>query len=142
MYPRITVVALGVYDLARSRRFYCDGLGWRPSSQSDNDIVFIDAGGIVLELYLHEALAADAGLDPKGGGFGGIVLARNVASAAEVDLVVGIAERAGATILKAPQPASWGGYSGYFSDPDAHPWEITYNPMWGFDSAGAVVLPE
>jgi catechol 2,3-dioxygenase-like lactoylglutathione lyase family enzyme len=138
---RLTVVTLGVSDLARSRRFYCEGLGFSPSSASNDHIVFLDAGGVVLALYRRDLLAKDAQLSPKGSGFGGIALARNVRTKAEVDAALEAARRAGAKVLKPAQEAFWGGYSGYFADPDGHPWEVAYNPHWKLDAAGRVMLP-
>jgi uncharacterized glyoxalase superfamily protein PhnB len=103
--------------------------------------VFVDAGGVVLALYRRKLLADDANLSPEGSGFGGVTLARNVGSPAEVDAALDTAKKAGASILKPAQGAFWGGYSGYFADPDGHPWEVAYNPHWGLDAAGRVVLP-
>jgi catechol 2,3-dioxygenase-like lactoylglutathione lyase family enzyme len=126
--PGLTVITLGVSDLARSRRFYCDGLGFSP-------------GGVVLALYPRDLLAKDAQLSPKGSGFGGVTVARNVGTKAEVDAALDAARAAGAKILKPAQEAFWGGYSGYFADPDSHPWEVAYNPHWKLDAEGRVVLP-
>lgn len=140
MKARISVITLGVSDLPRSRRFYCEGLGWKASSTSSEHIVFIDMGGIVLGLYPRDLLAADATLSP-GSGFGGVTLAQNVGSKAEVDAALRVAVEAGATLLKPAADTFWGGYSGYFADPDCHPWEVAYNPFWGLDEAGSVVLP-
>jgi hypothetical protein len=137
--PHLTVVTLGVSDLARSRRFYCEGLGFSPSSASNDHIVFLDAGGVVLALYPRELLAKDAQLSPKGSGFGSIT--RNVGTKAEVDSAIESARKAGAKILKPAQEAFWGGYSGYFADLDGHPWEVAYNPHWKLDADGRVVLP-
>jgi catechol 2,3-dioxygenase-like lactoylglutathione lyase family enzyme len=139
--PRLTVVTLGVSDLARSRRFYCEGLGFAASSTSSEHIVFIDAGGVVLALYPRDLLAHDAQVPAEGSGFGGISLARNVTTEGEVDAALEVARRAGATILKPAQKVFWGGYSGYFADPDGHPWEVVYNPHWKLDDEGRVVLP-
>jgi uncharacterized protein len=139
--PRVTVVTLGVSDLARSLRFYCEGLGFSPSSASNDHIVFLDAGGVVLALYPRELLAKDAQLSPEGSGFGGITVARNVGTKAEVDAALEAARNAGAKILKSAQEVFWGGYSGYFADPDGHPWEVAYNPHWKLDAEGYVVLP-
>jgi uncharacterized protein len=139
--PRLTVVTLGVHDLARSRSFYCDGLGFRASSGSNESIVFMDAGGAVLALYRRKLLADDANIPTEGSGFGGVTLARNVGSKAEVDAALVAAKKAGASILKPAHEAFWGGYSGYFADPDGHPWEVAYNPHWKLDAAGRIVLP-
>jgi catechol 2,3-dioxygenase-like lactoylglutathione lyase family enzyme len=141
MTPRLTVVTLGVSDLARARRFYCDGLGWRASSTSSEHIIFIDVGGVVLALYPRDQLAEDAELSPMGSGFGGITLAHNVASKADVDAALEAARRAGARILKPAQEVFWGGYSCYFADPDGYPWEVAHNPHWKLDADGRVMLP-
>jgi catechol 2,3-dioxygenase-like lactoylglutathione lyase family enzyme len=142
MNARITVVTLGVADLGRSRQFYCEGLGWRASSASNDHIVFIDAGGVVLGLYPKSLLAEDAKLDPAGSGFGGVTLAQNVGSKAEADAALEAARKAGAKILKPAEDTFWGGYSGYFADPDGYPWEVAFNPHWPLDAGGQVVLPE
>jgi catechol 2,3-dioxygenase-like lactoylglutathione lyase family enzyme len=142
MEPRLTVVTLGVRDLERSRRFYETGLGFRAHPSSNEHIVFLDAGGVVLALYSRAALAEDAGVDASGSGFGGVALARNVASKNAVDDAITRAREAGATILKSPTEVFWGGYSGYFADPDGHPWEVAYNPHWTIGDDGSVVLPD
>ena len=142
MNPCLTVITLGVSDLARARKFYCDGLGFRPSSSSNEHIVFLRAGAIVLSLYSRESLAQDAHLPADGSGFGGIALARNLGSKAEVDQALAVAQQAGARILKPAQEVFWGGYSGYFADPDGHPWEVAYNPHWTLSPAGLVELPD
>jgi predicted lactoylglutathione lyase len=138
--PRLTVVTLGVQDLTRSRTFY-EGLGFRPSSSSNESIIFMDAGGVVIGLYRRELLADDANISSEGSGFGGVTLARNVDSKAQVDGALDVAKKAGATILRPAQEAFWGGYSGYFADPDRHTWEVAYNPHWKLDADGRVVLP-
>ncbi len=140
--PTLTVVTLGVQDLARSRAFYCDGLGFRVARGSNESIVFMDAGGVVLALYRRKLLADDANVSTEGSGFGGVTLARNVRSKAEVDAALDMARKAGAVILKPAQDAFWGGYSGYFADPDGHPWEVAYNPYWKLDARGRVLLGE
>ncbi len=139
MDQRLSVVTLGVADLARSRQFYEDGLGWKRGN-TDGEIAFYQVGGMVLALYSHTALAADAKLESEGTGFGGITLAFNVGARAEVDAVLAEAKGAGATILKAGEDAFWGGYSGYFADPDGHPWEVAWNPHWTLDADGSVRL--
>jgi hypothetical protein len=138
--PRLTLVTLGVQDLRRSRAFY-DGLGFRASNSSNESIVFMDAAGVVLALYRRKLLADDANVPAEGSGFGGVTLARNVGSKAEVDAAIDVVKTAGATILNPAQEAFWGGYSGYFADPDGHPWEVAYNPHWTLDADGRVVLP-
>jgi catechol 2,3-dioxygenase-like lactoylglutathione lyase family enzyme len=142
MHPSLSVITLGVEDLQRSRRFYCEGLGFRAARGSDENIVFLQAGGVVLGLYPRKLLAEDAMLPHAGSGFGGITLARNVASKAEVDAALEQAERAGARILKSAREVFWGGYSGYFADPDGHPWEVAYNPYWELGEDGQVKLPD
>ena len=139
MDQRLSVVTLGVADLARSRKFYEDGLGWKRGN-TEGEIAFYQLGGMVLALYSHAALAADAKLESEGTGFGGITLAFNVRERAEVDAVLAEAKGAGATILKAGEDAFWGGYSGYFADPDGHPWEVAWNPHWTLDADGSVRL--
>jgi catechol 2,3-dioxygenase-like lactoylglutathione lyase family enzyme len=141
MEQRISLITLGVADLARSRRFYLDGLGWRASSAGNEHVVFIDAGGVILGLYGRAALAEDMGVAPEGRGFAGFSLAHNVRTREEVDRVLARAQAAGARVLKPAQEAFWGGYSGYFADPDGHPWEVAHNPHFPLDAAGRVQLP-
>jgi catechol 2,3-dioxygenase-like lactoylglutathione lyase family enzyme len=138
---RLNIVALGVADLARTRRFYCEGLGWRESSAGNESICFIDAGGVVLGLYGREALAEDVGVSAEGSGFAGFTLAHNAASEADVDRVLAEAVEAGATLVKPGQKVFWGGYSGYFSDPDGYLWEVAHNPFFPLDEDGKVQLP-
>lgn len=141
MEQRISIITLGVADLERSRRFYLEGLGWTASSAGNEHIVFIAAGGVVLGLYGREALAEDMQVAAAGRGFAGFSLAHNVRSRAEVDRVIASAKAAGATVLKPGQEAFWGGYSGYFADPDGHPWEVAWNPHFPLDADGRVLLP-
>jgi catechol 2,3-dioxygenase-like lactoylglutathione lyase family enzyme len=141
MEQRLTVVTLGVASIDRARRFYCEGLGWRASSASSENIVFIAAGGVVLGLYPRNSLAEDAHLPAAGSGFGGITLAHNVRSKADVDAVLVVAVAAGAKLLKPAQDVFWGGYSGYFADLDGHPWEVAFNPHWPLMTDGRVALP-
>jgi catechol 2,3-dioxygenase-like lactoylglutathione lyase family enzyme len=141
MEQRLTVITLGVSDVARARAFYCDGLGWTAAPSSNDDIVFIPVGQIVLALYPRQLLAEDARLPPGGGGFDGVTLAQNVATKAEVDAALAKAAQAGARISKPAEEVSWGGYSGYFLDLDGHAWEIAYNPLWGLTPDGRVSLP-
>ncbi|CAO3416624.1 VOC family protein [Azospirillum doebereinerae] len=142
MEPRISLVTLGVADLARSRRFYEQGLGWTPSPAGNDNVTFYQLGGMALGLFGRAALAEDAHLPDAGdpARFGGITLAQNVRSKAEVDSVLALAERAGARILKPGQDVFWGGYSGYFADPDGHPWEIAWNPFFTLDATGNMTL--
>jgi catechol 2,3-dioxygenase-like lactoylglutathione lyase family enzyme len=140
--PRLSLVTLGVSDLARSRAFY-ERLGWRAGGPTDENVVFFQAGGMILGLWSRDSLAEDAGLAPgTGDGFGGIALAHNVRSKAEVDAVMAEAEAAGARILRPAQDVFWGGYTGYFADPDGHPWEVAWNPGFPMDANGGVRLPD
>lgn len=142
MEQRLSLVTLGVADLARARAFYADGLGWTPTDVGSEEIVFFQLAGIAFGLYGRDDLAADAGLDDaSGSGFGGIALAHNTRTREEVDTVLALAERAGATIVKPAEDAFWGGYSGYFADPDGHLWEIAWNPGFAIDADGHVHLP-
>ena len=140
MEQRLSVVTLGVADLERSRRFYEEGLGWRRANASD-EVVFYQVGGMVLALYPRDALAEDAHLSAEGGGFGGITLAYNARDRREVDAVLAEAAAAGATLLKPAQDVFWGGYAGYFADPDGHPWEVAWNPHWPLGDDGSVRIP-
>ncbi len=138
MEPRISLVTLGVADLQRSRTS-CEALGWSGTSP-DGEVVFIQAGPMVLALWDRTLLAADSAVH-DGGGWGGVTLAHNVASPAEVDAVLGEAEAAGATIGRPGTATAWGGYSGVFVAPDGHPWEVAHNPSWPLGEDGAVRLP-
>jgi uncharacterized protein len=132
MQGRLHVISLGVENVARARAFYCEGLGFAPCKGTNAHIVFLDAGGVVIALYNCAALAQEVSLANGANAerFGGVALARNVASKSDVDTLLERARVAGARILKPAQEASWGGYSGYFADLDGHPWEIAYNPKW------------
>ena len=141
MEPRISFVTLGVKDVGNSRKFY-EALGFRASGASKAEIAFFDLGGIVLSLFGLDALASDAGVPASKHGFSGISLAHNVNSEAEVDQVLNEAISAGGKLLKPGQKVFWGGYSGYFADPDGHLWEVAYNPFITLDAAGRVTLPE
>lgn len=134
MDPRISIVTLGVADLDRSREFYRDGLGL-PEREQEGDIAFFELQGTWLALYPWDELADDATVDPDGSGFRGVTIAHNAESRDAVDDVMQEAKDAGATIVKDAQDAFWGGYSGYFSDPDDHLWEVAWNPHWEFDDA-------
>ena len=140
MDQRISMVTLGVSDLSRSRAFY-EGIGWVPSGESTEDVVFFQAGGLVLGLWSRDELAADSGV-VDGGGWGGVTLAHNVRSPREVDEVVESARNAGAHVVREPAETFWGGYSGAFTDPDGHPWEVAHNPGWRLSDNGSVVLPD
>lgn len=140
MEQRVSLVTLGVSDLARSRAFY-EELGWVPSSQSTDDVVFFQAGGMVLGLWDRAQLAEDSGIADSGG-WGGVTLAHNVRSPEDVDRVISEARAAGAEIPREPSATFWGGYSGVFIDPDGHPWEVAHNPGWPLDDDGSVLLGE
>lgn len=143
MTAAISLITLGVADIARATRFY-EALGFALSrSQSRESVSFFRAGGVVLALFGRAALAEDAALaDTPRGPFGGITLARNLPSKAAVDTAFADALAAGATALKPPQAVFWGGYSGYVADPDGYPWEVAHNPGFALDAEGRVVLPE
>ena len=129
MKPRISMITLGVQDLERSIAFYEHGLGF-PRMDCPPSVAFFTLNGSWLGLYGHDALAEDATVSAQGGGFKGVTLAHNVESEAAVDAVVEQAVAAGATLIKKPQTVFWGGYSGYFADPDGHLWEIAHNPLF------------
>ena len=141
MKPSISVVTLGVDDLGRSLEFYKNGLGWPTTAAKDDPIAFFQLNGAILALYDRSSLAEDANVGPRGSGFSGMTLAQNVGSEEEVDEIFSHVAKLGAKIPKKPQKASWGGYSGYFEDPDGHLWEVAYNPYWKLDRKGNVVLP-
>ena len=140
MEPRLTLVTLGVRDLPRSRAFY-QALGFKASKAGDEKVFFFEAGGVVLAVYGRVALADDAHVDEVGSGFAGVSLAHNARSEAEVDAVLAEAVKAGAQLLKPAQKVFWGGYSGYFADPDGHVWEVAFNPHFPLDAAGRLQLP-
>lgn len=142
MEPRISLITLGVSDLPRARKFYVEGLGWPISSASvSGEVVFLKLSGIVLALWGREALAQDMARPRDDGGGARVALAHNARSRAEVDAIFAQAERAGASILKRPKDTSWGGYSGYFADPDGHAWEVAWNPSFPFAEDGSIVIP-
>jgi catechol 2,3-dioxygenase-like lactoylglutathione lyase family enzyme len=138
--PRLSFVTLGVADVAKSRTFY-EALGFAASAASEAAVTFFDAGGVVLALFGREALAEDAGAELAPPGRTNVALAHNVRSEAEVDGVLSEAVAAGARLLKPGQKTFWGGYSGYFSDPDGHIWEVAHNPFMPLDENGRVTLP-
>ncbi|MEJ2455082.1 MAG: VOC family protein [Candidatus Thiodiazotropha sp.] len=129
MQPRISMITLGVADLERSIRFYRDGLGL-PQMESPPSVAFFTLNGSWLGLYGREALAEDAMVSAQGSGFPGFTLAHNVTSEAEVDTLLEQAVAAGAQLIKPGQKVFWGGYSGYFSDPDGFLWEVAHNPLF------------
>ncbi len=127
-------------DFAKSLSFYKDGLGWQTDAKPTDTVAFIQLSGLVLGLYPKHLLAEDATVPHDGKGFTGITLAHNVGSETEVDQVLQEAEQAGARIVKPAQKTSWGGYSGYFADPDGYLWEVAHNPFWGLHEDGRVIL--
>lgn len=137
MERRVSVITLGYTDFERSRRFY-DALGWAGPSP-DGEVIFIQAGPMVVALWDRALLAADSEVDDTGG-WGGITLAQNVRSPAEVDAVLLEAQAAGGTIRRAGGRTEWGGYNGIFHDPDGHAWEIAHNPIWTLADDGSVTL--
>ena len=139
MDQRVSVITLGVDDLEYSRRFY-EALGWETKAEADADVVFFQAGALIVALWDRTKLADDSGVDDDGR-FGGVVLALNVASREEVDEAIVHAEAAGAAITRRPAETFWGGYSGCFVDPDGHPWEIAHNPHWTLQDNGSITLP-
>ncbi|HEY1318354.1 MAG TPA: VOC family protein [Gaiella sp.] len=138
MDQRLSLVTLGVRDLGRARRFY-QAMGWRTGATPDDDVVFFQAGGMIVALWGRAELAEDSAVEDAGG-WGGVTLAYNVSSPAEVDAVVDEARAAGATIGREPGNTFWGGYSAVFLDPDGHPWEIAHNPHWTVGPDGSTTL--
>lgn len=139
MEQRLSLVTLGVADLGRAARFYEEGLGWRRGTNNDG-VVFFQTPGTIVALWPRAELAADVGVPAEGSGFGGVALAFNARSREEVDAVLAEAKAAGARIVKRAAEAFWGGYSGYFADPDGHLWEVAFNPFWTITDDGRVVL--
>jgi catechol 2,3-dioxygenase-like lactoylglutathione lyase family enzyme len=140
MNQHLHLVTLGVKSMEVSRKFYIETLGWKPSSSSNEDITFFQAGGIVLSIFQREKLAEDALVRPDGAGFAGFTLAYNARSEAEVDEIIRDLKSKGVKILKEPQKVFWGGYSSYFADPDGNCWEVAYNPFFPFDQNGNLKL--
>ncbi len=138
MEQRVSLITLGVSDLERARRFY-EELGWTTGAAPSDDVVFFQSGGMIVALWDRGSLADDSGVVDSGG-WGGVTLAHNVRSPGAVDEVLGEAERAGATIVRAGGETFWGGYSGVFVDPDGHPWEVAHNPHWTIADDGSVRL--
>lgn len=140
MTLRLSLVTLGVADVAASTAFY-RALGLEPGGASEAAVTFFDMDGVILALYGRDALAEDAGVAAVGGGFSGITLAWNCAGTAEVDAALTLAVAAGGRLIKPAEKVFWGGYSGYFADPDGHLWEVAHNPFFPFDERGALRLP-
>jgi predicted lactoylglutathione lyase len=135
---RVSLITLGVSDLGRARRFY-EALDWKTGADPEDDVAFFQAGDMVLALWNRAKLAEDSAVE-DGGGWGGVTLALNLGSPAEVDAVIEEARSAGATIGREPAETFWGGYSGIFIDPDGHPWEVAHNPHWTITEDGGVRL--
>jgi predicted lactoylglutathione lyase len=140
MEQRLSLVTLGVRDVARSRTFY-DALGWRAADFKAQDVVFYQLGGILLALYGRSALAEDAGLADSELGFSGVSLSYNCRDRGEVDAVLALAIRSGGRLLKPAKDAFWGGYFGHFADPDGHLWEVAWNPSFPISADGSITLP-
>lgn len=138
MDQRVSLITLGVGDLVRSRAFY-EGLGWKTGAEPGDDVVFFQAGGLIVALWDRRMLAEDSGVR-DGGGWGGVTLAYNVRSHGEVDAVLTEAAAAGAKIARPGAETFWGGYSGVFIDPDGLPWEVAHNPHWTLHDDGSVAL--
>ena len=139
MEPRLSLITLGVADVPRARKFY-EALGFKAGSGSQESVTFFPGGGVVLALFGRAALADDAGVADSAPGFAGIALAHNARSEADVDKALAEAVAAGAKLIKPAGKTFWGGYAGYFADPDGHLWEVAYNPYFTLDAAGRVVL--
>ena len=138
MKQRVNLITLGVGDLGRARRFY-EALGWSTGAAPDDVVVFFQAGEMVLALWDRGRLAEDSAV-ADGSGWGGVTLALNFGSPAEVDAAIEEARSAGATIGREPAETFWGGYSGIFIDPDGHPWEVAHNPHWTVTESGGIEL--
>ena len=140
MEPRLSLVTLGVADLPRARAFYENVVGWK-AAPSPPEIAFFDLDGVVFSLLPHDELAKDfGGTNESTKGYQGFALAHNVRSQEEVDAIFTRLKANGANIVRAPHKAPWGGYSGYFADPDEHKWEIAFNPYWTIRGDGRIVM--
>ena len=140
MEQRVSLITLGVTDLDRAKKFY-EALGWTSGAKEADDVVFFQAGGMVVSLWGRDQLAADSAVE-VGSGWGGIALAYNTRSEKDVDDVIEEARAAGATIGREPGETFYGGYSGVFIDPDGYPWEVAHNPRWTIEKDGSVTLPK
>lgn len=137
---RVTLITLGVTDLERSKAFY-GALGWTPTSEMPGQVVFYQINGMVLGFFGLEPLAHDQGRPDAKLGTGAMTLAQNFTTDADVDAAYALAIKSGATALKAPEKVFWGGYSGYYADPDGHVWEVAQNPFWTLSDDGSLTLP-
>jgi uncharacterized protein len=133
MRQKLNLITLGVSDLEKSVEFYEKGLKWKKSSSSTDKLALFPLGGMLLALYPRKLLAEDATVEDNPTGFSGITFSHNAKSECEVDEVIEEVKNLGAEIVKPPQKVFWGGYSGYFKDPDGHLFEVAHNPLWGFD---------
>jgi catechol 2,3-dioxygenase-like lactoylglutathione lyase family enzyme len=140
MEPRVSLITLGVADIARARRFY-EALGWTASGAGNEHVVFFQLGGLIMSLYGRDALAEDAQSPGPGSGFGNVTLGYNVRARDDVAKALGEAAAAGAAILKSAQDVFWGGHHGYFADPDGHCWEVAWNPHFPIEDDGTINLP-
>ncbi|MDX8340935.1 VOC family protein [Draconibacterium sp. IB214405] len=140
MKPRLNIITLGVNDLNKSKQFYKEALGWGPTKDSDDNIVFFNHGGIILGLYPINKLAEDAELSAVRNGFSGVTLAINLdTKEAVTELYKTVIENGGSSLVK-PRDTFWGGYDAYFADPDGHSWEIAWAPFWKFDEQGSLIM--
>ncbi len=137
---KLSLITLGVEDVGRSRAFY-EGLGWRAAAFDNPGVAFFDMNGVILSLFGRAALAADAHVADDGAGFRAAALAINLDSAAAVDTAMAEIAAKGGRIVKPAQKVFWGGYAGYFADPDGHLWEVAHNPFWPMDANGRPQLP-
>ncbi|RAN79703.1 glyoxalase [Bacillus sp. SRB_336] len=143
MQQQLNFITLGVRDVGRSRSFYVDGLGWTPRLEVPGDVIFLQVNhGLVLSLWSRAQMAAELGVseDKLQAGASPLTLSHNVGSPGEVDAVVRQAREAGADVVHPPRQQAWGGYSGYFADPDGFRWEVAFNPTWAVDDAGNVTV--
>lgn len=145
MEQHVTFISLGVSDVARTRDFYVTGLGWKPHFEVPGEVIFLQVNhGLILSLWNRAAMAAELGCDPaqleSSAGIVPVTLSQNLGSPEEVDAVLGQAQAAGAVVAHPPRQQPWGGYSGYFADPDGFRWEIAYNPTWTVDDGGHVTV--
>jgi uncharacterized protein len=140
MRQKISMITLGVKDLQKATEFYAQGLGWKKSIYSTGDLVVFSLGSVALALYPRKLLAEDANVDDAGSGFSGVTLSHFAKSETEVNDVMAEVQKLGATIVKSAQKVFWGGYSGYFKDPDGHLIEVAFNPFWAMDEDGNLEL--
>ncbi len=138
MQPRITIIGIGVNDLSRANDFYINTLGWKKTESSNDDITFIELNGLLLSLYPIDKLGEDATVELGDPTYRPVTFAQNLTSEEEVDLLFKELDAKGVSIIKKPQKVFWGGYSGYFADPDGNLWEVAYNPYLVLDEEGNI----